>query len=83
MKCVFQVLRREDGVRSPALEAERAEFARVLEEACRDHPEYVQLTDYVIVLMEHMGEPNAAVSLAPILSIERFIAEFLRSSPDA
>lgn len=81
MKCVFQVVRRSDGVRSPAAEADRVEFARVLRQMLDERPENLAEDDFVLVLMEYMGEPGARVSVAPMMTVARFVQEFHVQEP--
>lgn len=77
MRCVFQILRRQTGERSPAAEGLRSDFATVLDQALREHPEAIAVDDFVIVVIDNIREPSASVSLAPVMTVERFLREFL------
>lgn len=74
MKCVFQVVRRADGVRCPVAESTREVYASVLRRMVEEHPDQLQLDDYVIVLFESLDdEGNARFSQAPMMTVEHFL----------
>lgn len=74
MRGIFQLIRVADGVRSPAAEAERADFADALVKA----PEgAIQAEDLVLVLLEKQGE-RWEISNAPVMRVDTFVVHFRR-----
>lgn len=84
MNCIFQIIRRDDGVRSPPAEAGREAFGAILREMLEKHPDKLKENDYVLVIFEQNpgDEDSARVSQAPILTVSQFLTYFTGASRD-
>lgn len=71
MECVFQILNKTNGQRSPAMKVTRGEFANKASQLS-DQDKYM-----VIVLMDQRKGPNEwDFSDCPLYELEHFVKEF-------
>lgn len=74
MKCFFQILHKNSGVRSPAIGMDRNAFAKSLSDLV---PAEEWDSAYIIVLVDDVKDDKAwEFSTAPVLSVRSFINLF-------
>lgn len=69
MKCIFQLVARETGVRSQPVIADRFAFAAKLSVLFPEGSD-----DYVLVICDNVGSDTSGVSVAPLMTITTFCA---------
>lgn len=74
MKCFFQLISQETGLRSSAVGMERSDFANLLKQRLESQPDIA--SDYVLVLVDDVSNPEWSFSSAPLLTVTNFIAAF-------
>jgi len=74
MKCFFQLLSQETGLRSAAIGMDRTDFVTLLKMRLESNPEIS--SDYVLVLVDDVANPEWSFSSAPLLTVTNFITAF-------
>lgn len=75
MKCIFQLVRTQDGFRSDPVACSRAEMADILAKLVNEDSEYVK-DSLVLVVVENAGTPEQDISRAPLYRVDSFIRHF-------
>lgn len=75
MKCFFQLISQETGVRSPAFGCVRSEAAAVLLRWCVQNSGSAD-NHYVLVLTDDFVEDQWNFSTAPLMTVRTFIEKF-------
>lgn len=77
MRCVFQLIRSDNGKRSPPGAFPREEYAQLLRNWVKD--DTISTQDFVLVLLEDR-EDEWHASFAPIMRVDTFINHFGEST---